>query len=123
MEAIGGSFDEMLYPEKNKDEIKESSVFALKEIYEHQLSKMKETNEEHIHNIRSHYEQHHEDLKENYERRLADKRELIDSYKEHIITLERECRHSKIAFWICVVVFIAVLIAEVMNPNLGWLRF
>jgi transcriptional regulator with XRE-family HTH domain len=123
MDAIGGSFDEMLHPEKPKDEMKETSVLALKDIYEYQLSALKETNEAHIHNIRSHYEQHHEDLKENYERRLSDKRELIESYKEHIQTLEKECRTSKISFWICVAVFIAVLIAEVMNPNLGWFRF
>lgn len=123
MEAVGGSFDEMLHPEKSKDEMKETSVLALKDIYEYQISVIKETNEAHIHNIRSHYEQHHEDLKENYERRLSDKRELIESYKEHIQTLEKECRTSKISFWICVAVFIAVLIAEVMNPNLGWFRF
>jgi transcriptional regulator with XRE-family HTH domain len=123
MDAVGGSFDEMLHPEKPKDEMKETSVLALKDIYEYQLSALKETNEAHIHNIRSHYEQHHEDLKENYERRLSDKRELIESYKEHIQTLEKECRTSKISFWICVAVFIAVLIAEVMNPNLGWFRF
>lgn len=123
MNAIGGSFDEMLNPETHKDEMKETSVLALKDIYEYQISVIKETNEAHIHNIRSHYEQHHEDLKENYERRLSDKRELIESYKEHIQTLEKEGRITKIALWCCVVAFIAVLIAEVMNPNLGWFRF
>lgn len=123
MEVVGGSFDEMLYPEKTKDDLKESSTLALKDMYEHQISVIKETNEIHIHNIRSHYEQHHEDLKENFERRLADKRELIESYKERIMTLEKDCRTSKLAFWICVAVFIAVLIAEVMHPSLGWVRF
>jgi len=121
--ALGGSMDEMLNPKKSKDEVKETSVLALKDIYEFQLGKFKETNEEHIHNIRSHYEQHHEDLKENFERRLADKRELIESYKEHIATLEKEFKTSKIALWICVVVFIGVLIAELANPNLGWFRY
>ena len=123
MDAVGGSFDEMLHPGKNKGEMQATSVLALKDIYEYQLAGIRETNEEHIHNIRSHYEQHHEDLKENYERRLSDKRELIESYKGHINTLEKDCRTSKIALWICVVVFIAVLIAEVMNPSLGWVRF
>lgn len=123
MEAVGGSFDEMLFPEESKDEMKETSVLALRDIYEHQLSQIRKTNEEHIHNIRSHYEQHHEDLKENFERRLADKRELIESYKEHIKTLEREFLISKIALGVCVVVFIGVLIAELLNPNLGWFRY
>lgn len=121
--ALGGSMDELLNPQKSKDELKETSVMALKESYEHQVNSMRETNEMHINNIRAHYEQHHEDLKENFEKRLADKRELIESYKEHIRTLETDCRHSKIAIWICVCVFIAVLIAEVANPNLGWFRF
>lgn len=123
MKAVGGSFDEMLFPDKTKDEMKETSVLALKDIYEYQLSALRKTNEEHVHNIRSHYEQHHEDLKENFERRLADKRELIESYKEHIKSLEKEVRSSKISFWICIAVFVSVLIAEVMNPNLGWFRF
>ena len=121
--ALGGSMDEMLNPKKSKDEIKETSVIALKDSYEFQAQLLKEANEIHINSIRSHYEQHHEDLKENFERRLADKRELIESYKGHILTLEKDCRTSKISFWICVAVFIAVLIAEVMNPNLGWFRF
>lgn len=123
MNAVGGSFDEMLNEGKSKDEVKENSIIALKDIYEYQLSVIKETNEEHIHNIRTHYEQHHEDLKENYEKRLSDKRELIESYKEQILTVSKECRNTKIALWICAVVFITVLIAEVMNPNLGWFRY
>lgn len=119
MDAIGGSFDEMLHPEKTKDEVKETSILALKDIYEFQLSEVKKTSEEHIHNIRTHYEQHHDDMKENYEKRLADKRELIESYKEHIKTLQKDNRICKIALYACIVVFIAVLIAKVMNPNLG----
>lgn len=114
--ALGGSMDEMLNPKKSKDELKETSVIALKDSYEYQASLLKETTEAHISNIRSHYEQHHEDLKENYERRLADKRELID-------TLRLELRSSKIFSWVCILVLVSLLIAEVMNPNLGWFRY
>ncbi len=121
--AMGGSIDEMYNPDKSKDEIKETSVIAMKDIYENQLSAIKETTEEHIHNIRTHYDQHHSDLRENYEKRLSDKRELIESYKEQIQTLKKEGRFSKISLCVCVVVFISVLIAEVMNPNLGWFRY
>ena len=121
--ALGGSMDEMLNPDKNKDELKETSVIALKDSYEYQAQLLKETNEKHIENIRSHYEQHHEDLKENYERRLADKREIIESYKEHILSLEKDCRSHKIAFWVCVIVLVGILMLEVMNPNLGWIQF
>lgn len=127
--TLGVPIEKVLRQEEQKEienqGIKEndSSVLALKEIYEMQVSTMKQTNEAHIANIRAHYEQHHEDLKENFEKRLADKRELIESYKEHIKTLEKDSRSHKIAFWICAVVLIAILIAEVMNPNLGWLRY
>lgn len=121
--AMGGSIDEMLNPEKSKDEIKETSVVALKDSYEYQMHLVKEAYETQVSNMRAHYEQHHEDLKENFEKRLSDKRELIETYKGHITTLERECRTSKIAFWICCAIFVGVLIAEVMNPNLGWFRY
>lgn len=121
--ALGGSLDEMINPKKSKDELKETSVIALKDSYEHQASLMKETSEAHINNIRSHYEQHHEDLKENFEKRLSDKRELIESYKEHIKTLKKEFLVCKIALCICVAVFIVVLIAELANPELGWFRY
>ena len=121
--ALGGSLDEMLNPKKSKDELKETTILALKESYEHQANSLKDANEQHIHNIRAHYEQHHNDLKENFERRLEDKRELIASYKEHIGTLEKNNRSLQIALWVCVVVFIGVLIAEVMNPELGWFRY
>ena len=112
--------------------IKEENVpvIALKEIYEHQIATINKNNEIHINNIRSHYEQHHEDLKENFEKRLSDKRELIESYKEHIASyksrtesLEKELLLSKIAFWICGSVLVILLILEVANPELGWIRF
>lgn len=125
---------EIAYESGNIDEIKKKiesqgikeenvSVLALKEIYEHHIFTINSNNEAHINNIRSHYEQHHTDLKENFERRLADKRELIESYKDHIKSVEKTCFSLKIALWVCAVVFAGVLIAEVMNPNLGWFRF
>lgn len=115
--------DEKVEIEKQGIKNNDASILALKEIYEIQISAMKETNEAHIGNIRSHYEQHHEDLKENYEKRLFDKRELIESYKEHISSLKTELLTFKIALCVCIVVFIAVLIAELLNPDLGWFRF
>lgn len=116
MDSVNGSFDEMLHPETYKARMTDDAVVAL-------MSAIRETNGEHVHDIRTHYKEHHDDMKENYERRLADKRELIESYKERILSLEKDCRHSKIATWVCVCVFIVVLIAEIMNPNLGWFRF
>ena len=115
IQAMGGSLDEVYNPGKS-DVVPENSVVAVKEMYEFQVTSMKETSEMHIANIRSHYEQHHEDLKENYEKRLHDK-------LEHINTLKKELLHSRILSWICIIVLVSLLIAEVMNPSLGWLRF
>ena len=121
--ALGGSIDEMLNPGKSKDELKEISVVQIREMYESQVATIKETNEMHIANIRSHYAQHHEDLRQNYEMRLSDKRELIDTKDAQIEILKSECKNAKKLSWICIFVLVSLLILEVMNPELGWIRF
>ena len=114
--AMGGSIDEMYNPDKSKDEIKETSVLAMKDIYENQLTAIKESYDVQISNIRGHYEQHHQDLVDNFEKRLADKREIIDMQK-------KELKFSKIVSWVFGATLVLLLIFEVMNPNLGWIRF
>lgn len=121
--AMGGSLDEMLNPGKSKDTMKEVSVVSLKDAYEFQLAAMKETNEAHIANIRAHYERHIDELREShrkceehYEKRLSDKREIIDANK-------KDCTHSRLFSYVCIAILVALLIAEVMNPNLGWFRY
>jgi hypothetical protein len=114
--ALGGSIDEMYNPDKSKDEVKETSVLAMKDIYENQLNAIKESYDEQITNVRHHYEQHHNDLVDNFEKRLADKREIIDMQK-------KENASSKIVAWVFGAILVALLIAEVMNPSLGWLRY
>ena len=114
--ALGGSVDEMLNPDKSKDEMKEISVSSLKEFYEFQIASMKETNEAHISNIRAHYEQHHEDLKENYERQLADKIEQIkDLKKDNFI--------RGLVIGLFATIFVVLFIMEIMHPQHGWLRY
>ena len=103
--AMGGSIDEMYNPDKSKDEIYENQLNAIKESYDAQIN-----------NIRSHYEQHHQDLVDNFEKRLADKRKIIEIQK-------KENTSSKIVAWVCGTILVLLLIAEVMNPNLGWLRY
>lgn len=120
--AMGGSIDEM-YTGKSKDAVKESSIASIKEIYEYQLSEVSKMSETHINNIRAHYEQHRQDFKDNVEHRLADKREIIAQQEEHIKSLKKEVFHSKISTIICLAILITLLIAEVMNPSLGWIKF
>lgn len=120
--AAGGSLDEM-YTGHSKDTTKEITINSVREIYEHQLEEIAKTNETHINNIRSHYEQHRQDVKENYEERLAGKDEIITQKDKHIQSLTKEILTSKIFSWVCVAILVGLLIAEVMNPNLGWLRW
>lgn len=120
--AVGGSIDEM-YTGKSKDAVKEISITSIKEIYEQQLLEMSKMSETHISNIRAHYEQHREDFKDSMEHRLADKSEIIAQKDEHIKTLKKENLHWKIFTIGCLVVLITLLIAEVMNPSLGWIKF
>lgn len=149
--ALGGSMDEMLNPEKSKDELKEVSVSALKEIYEYQIAEINKTNEKHIDNIRTHYGQHHDDMKENYEKRLNDTREMLemvksenaemktklqkqeDAHKAEIIALKNEfqtredaAKHGNIIRNIIIGLFvigvIVLLVLEFMHPEHGWIR-
>ena len=120
--AVGGSIDEM-YTGKSKDAVKEISIASIKEIYEYQLAETAKMSEAHINKIRAHYEQHRQDSIDNYEKRLADKREIIEEKDKRIATLEKSSLSSRIFSWICVFVLVAILVAELMNPNLGWLRF
>ena len=117
MYAMGGSFDEMLNPEKSKDEIKETSVIAIKEGYEHQMQLLKEAYDEQIANIRTQYEQHHNDLKENFERRLADKREMIDTYLLQIKALSGANKTKTILCCILSSIFIVLFVMEILHQQ------
>lgn len=130
MDAVGGSFDEMLHPEKSKDEIKEAAVFAQKELYEYQLATIQETNEAHVANIRAHYEQHIAEknasfakIEAHYEKRLADKREVIAATEAHLATVEKEKKWWRLGFIISIAVFVLLCIAELSNPTIGWIQW
>ena len=112
--AMGGSVDEM-YTGK-KDAVKEISINSIKDMYEFQLAEYKATTETHINNIRAHYEQHRQDFKESCEKQFE--------YKD-LLYIEKckESRLFKILACIGFGILIVLLIFEVSNPNLGWLRF
>ena len=131
MDAIDGSFDEMLYPEKYKQRMNDSSVVEL-------MSAIRETNGEHVHDIRTHYKEHHDDMKENYEKRLADKREIIDmqniqiakmeeTHQAQIEKLEESNDAKTIVIWVLAailfVLFFGLIALELLHPEHGWIRF
>ena len=121
--ALGGSMDEMLHPEKSKDELKETSVIALKDSYEYQATLLNETNEKHIENIRAHYEEHRKDVIENTEKLLASKDEIIAAKDATIKTLKILSIVLGCILGVCLIVLVGLLILEVMHPSRGWINF
>ena len=113
--ALDGSVDEM-YTGKTKDELKEISLTSIREMYEFQLAEQRKTNEAHILNLRAHYEQHIKDNETNHERLQKEKDRLIELFKKIAV----------VCFTIACIgftVLISLLILEVTNPDLGWIRF
>jgi hypothetical protein len=113
--ASGGTPEEMIGGE-NQDAVKEFSINSIKEMCEQAIAELTRTNEIHVTNIRNHYEQHRDDVTTNYEKRLEDKNEII---KEK----DKQINFFKIIAAIGYTILIGLLIAEVMNPNLGWIQF
>jgi transcriptional regulator with XRE-family HTH domain len=111
---MNGSVDEMLG--KSKKEIADISVASIKDMYEFQLEEQRKISETHIENIRNHYEQHRKDYMESQEKQNA----LTDKLYEEKC---KENRLFKILTGVGFGILIALLILEVANPNLGWLRF
>lgn len=117
--AAHGSLDEMCLGKK----LNENSNAPTIEFLEQRIVEIQRQHEKHVADIRSHYEQHRQDYKEHTEHRLADKREIIAQQEEHIKSIKKENYHSKISTIVCLAILISLLIAEVMNPNLGWIQF
>ena len=112
--AANGSLDVMCG--KTKEDIDEKTKNLIKEMSEFQFAEYRKTEETHIGNIRTHYEQHREDTISNYERLLSEKDCQIKFFR----------KLAFICFGIACIGFsilIGLLILEVSNPNLGWIKF
>lgn len=113
--AVGGTPEEMVFGE-NQDAVKEFSIDSIKEMCEQAIAELVRTNETHINNIRAHWEQHRDDYRESQEKQDALKEKL---YEEK----SKEAKLFKILTCVFATILIGLLILEVANPNLGWLRF
>ena len=112
--AANGSLDEMCG--KTKEDIDEKTKNLIKEMSEFQFAEFEKTEERRITNIRKDHEQHREDVINNYERLLSEKDKQINLFK----------KIAFISFGIACIGFailIGLLILEVSNPNLGWIKF
>ena len=120
--AAGGDPAEMLFGSKVLSS-NESSINSIIAMFEQRIADKDQMHERQDEQIRAHYDQHRQDYKENVEKRLADKREIIEQQEKHIASLKKEIISARILTWICISVLVGLLIMEVMNPSLGWLRF
>ena len=112
--AANGSLDVMCG--KTKEDIDEKTTNLIKEMAEFQFDQYRKTEEIHIANTRAHYEQHRDDTITNYERLLKEKDYQIRFFKKLAL----------LSFGIAGIGFailIALLILEVSNPDLGWIKF
>ena len=91
--AMGGSLD-AIYSAAKQGDVEGHAIIALKESYEQRIS----------------------DLKEHYERMLAEK-------ERHIETIKLDKKWFRIGFVIAVIIFAMLCVAELLNPNLGWIRY
>ena len=119
VQAVNGSLDEMCFGKKSYEFANAPTI----EFYENRIAAMQQQHEKHVEDIRAHYVQHREDYKDHTEHRLADKREIIDQQNEHIKSLKMELRSTKIFSVICIAILVGLLILEVTNPSLGWIKF
>ena len=121
--AMGGSIDEMYNPDKTKDEIKEASVFAMKEIYENQLNAIKESHDEQVANVRSHYEHHNKDLTDNFAKIEEQYEKRLETEQKYIKKLEKSNHAKTIIIGLLAAIPIVLFILEIMHPSHGWIRY
>lgn len=113
--VLNGSIDEM-YSGKPKETLQEISLNSIKEMYEFQLEEQRKTEENRIINIRMDHEQHRNDVISNYERLITEKDNQIKLFKKIALVLFG-------VTGVCAAILVGLLIIEVMNPELGWIRF
>lgn len=109
--AANGSVDAML-GRLTKNDSGETFANAVKELSEYQLK----INETHINNIRAHYERQNEETEKHHQ-------EIVKLKDEHTSMLKKSLRIVGIVAGVAISILIILLILEVSNPELGWLRF
>jgi transcriptional regulator with XRE-family HTH domain len=121
-EELGVSIQKVLRQNEREEienkgiKMDDTSIMALKEIYELQQTATKEINESHIKNIREHYERHIKDsntsnnkIVEQYEKRIKEKNIIIKILGCVSLAL--------------IAIFVTLFIMEIMHPEHGWLRY
>lgn len=113
--VLNGSVDEM-YTGKPKEAIQETSVTALKEMYEFQLAQQRKDEEIRVANIRADHDKHREDVITNFERLLTEK-DIQNKMLKKLVA------GAFLVAGVLAIILIALLILEVMHPEKGWIKF
>ena len=113
--AMGGSLD-AIYSAAKQEDVEANAVITLKESYEKRIE-----------DIREHYEHRLAEKDRHYEHRLAETdrhyERLLDAAEKHIQTIMLDKKWFRIGFAIAVIIFAMLCVAELLNPNLGWIRY
>ena len=94
-------------------------MIMLKEMHEKHLADVKEHYDHRLAEIKEHYlelKERNSEMKERHEERIAE-------INEHISTIKLDKRWFRIATCILAAAFIALLVAEVLLPGHGWIRY
>lgn len=112
---LNGSVDEM-YSGKPKETLQEISLNSIKDMYEFQLAQQRRDEEIRVSNIRADHDKYIEIINNNHEQISTEK-------DKRIKLLTKIAVGSSVAFGICALILVTLLILEVSNPNLGWIRY
>ena len=116
--SMGGSLDAVYNPNK-KESPDANTILMLKEMHEKHLADVKEHYEHRLAELKEHYRELKErnaEMKERHEERIAE-------INEHIKTIKLDKRWFRISTCILAAAFIALLVAEVLFPGHGWIKF
>ena len=113
--VLNGSLDEMCEG-KPKEALQETSLIAMKEMYEFQIAQMRKDEEIRVANIRADHDKYIATINENH-------KQISDEKDKRIKLLTKIAIGTSVAFGLCALILTTLLILEVTNPNMGWIKF
>lgn len=116
--AMGGSLD-AIYGHSKTESADTNSVVAIKEIYEKYLIDTKDHYEHRLSELKEHYNElkaSNAEMKERHEERIAE-------INEHIKTIKLDKKWFRLATCILGLALVALLVADIIAPGLGWFQY
>ena len=116
--GLGGSLD-AIYNLNKKDSSDTATMLILKEMHEKHLADITDHYEQRLADLKEHYNQSKErisEMKERFDERLAE-------INAHIDTIKLDKKWFRIATCVLATAFVSLLIAEVLFPGHGWIKF